>query len=101
MHFGFTVFKELDTDLSGALSKTEFTTGMAKYEELLQATDKSNMMTLDEADALFNALDSSGDGEISLNEFKNDLCMTVFGSMMKCGRPIIVLGVETGIVTEE
>ena len=58
------IFKKLDTDGDGKISKTEF----AKLGEVAKKAGKGGKAG--KGDKLFSKLDTNGDGSLSLEEFK-------------------------------
>ena len=60
------IFKKLDADNDGKLSKSEF----AKLGELGKKAAAATAKKAGKGDKLFSKLDTNGDGSLSLEEFK-------------------------------
>jgi len=72
------IYKEMDGDFNGVLTKTEFTGGLLNNTEVRTHLKKLNI-NLEDAEDLFDLMDYNGNGEISLEEFTNG-CMKARGS---------------------
>ena len=75
------MFKELDTDNSGAISRDEletmltlrFSSGQTPKTEARPDEDQSDLEQLakESVDVLIKMLDEDGDGEVTLDEYEN------------------------------
>ena len=75
------MFKELDTDNSGAISRDEletmltlrFSSGLTPKTEARPDEDQSDLEQLakESVDVLIKMLDEDGDGEVTLDEYEN------------------------------
>jgi len=75
------MFKELDTDNSGAISRDEletmltlrFSSGLTPKTEARPDEDQSDLEHLakQSVDVLIKMLDEDGDGEVTLDEYEN------------------------------
>ena len=94
------VFKRIDTDKSGSLSKQELRTGLTldpSLEEMLgksAAWDKyvNKMVAGDLDDRISASLDSDGDGEVSLNELRIAFGQALGGNTKTASATVAVLG---------
>jgi hypothetical protein len=72
------LFKKIDTDSNGTISKTEF-------ESAISTMASSQNVTTSEADAMFKQLDTNGDGSVTKSEMMSAL--QALGQQMQASMP--------------